>query len=174
MSFLDHALDSRFPTDAKGRVLFIPIRRRLGYVVESKPEERKIRSFLKMYLIASVAIQFLGMNASILQGILQADLWPADWIQFRRTHLVAGAFAIAAITLAIQIPLFWIPYALLWKSYKEANTTFTSGLAEVSFAPGEEPKVLNRPRRAIQFLTIAAVLLLISLAAILIWLTHKK
>jgi hypothetical protein len=174
MSFLDHALDGRFPTDAKGRVLFIPIRRRLGYVVESKAEERKIRSFLKMYLIASSAIQLFGMNASILLGILQANLWPTDWIQYRRTHLVAGAFALFAIIFAIQIPLYWIPYALLWKSYKEALTTFTSGLAEVSFAPGEEPKVLNRPRRAILFLAIAAVLLVISLAAIMVWLTHQK
>lgn len=174
MSFLDHALDSRFPADTKGRVVFFPIKRRLGYVVESKVEERKICSFLKMYQIAYAAILFFGMNASILLGTLQANLWPADWIQYRRTHLVAGAFAMAAVILAIQIPFFWIPFLVLWRTYKEAIISFTSGLAEVCFAPGEKPRVLNRKRRVFQALAIVTGLFLLSIANILVSSTHKK
>jgi hypothetical protein len=173
MNFFDYALDARFPTDAAGRVVFFPIKPRQGYFIESKAEEKKIRSFLKMYQIAYAAIIFFGMNGAILLTLIQANLWPADWIQYRRAHIVAGAFINAAILLALEIPLFWIPLLLLWRSYKKGITSFTSGLEEAAYSPGEEPRANSRSR-VFQVLAIFIGLLLLSFAMVLIWLTHKK
>jgi len=46
---MDNPVESQFRKDPSGRLVFLPLGpRKKGYFVDAKPEEEKIRSFLKL------------------------------------------------------------------------------------------------------------------------------
>ena|ERR1700737_4860324 len=58
---MDNFVDRQFRTDQSGRLVFLPFGSKgKAYFVDSKSEEGKIRSFLKMYRSASALFSSLG------------------------------------------------------------------------------------------------------------------
>jgi hypothetical protein len=141
MGLLDLIADRSFRDDPAGRVVvFGGGLRGRGYLVKSKAEELKIRSFLKMYGFAELSIQLLGTIAacawlgtfSSTSGRPAEEVFRALWIYLGFYSLVAG-----------------IPQWLLWKSYKTERFRFVS--------PEDEVVVTSKPPRNPQFLTLAGI-----------------
>ena len=66
MGLLDFLVSRHFRDEEGGRVVvFQGDRRNRGYVVTSDAEESKIRSFLKMFHVADLAITILGGQLAI-------------------------------------------------------------------------------------------------------------
>jgi hypothetical protein len=135
MDLMDQAISPRFATDPNGRLLYCPFNRRRGYVVESKSDEVKIRSFEKISQFAFTALYIFGVSATIVLGTLQANLWPDDLIRYRRAHFAFSLSANGLIVFAIAFLVEGLPLLLLWRLYKQANLSFTSSLEEVPLPP---------------------------------------
>jgi hypothetical protein len=123
MALLDHMLDGCFRNDSVGRVvIFSGGRSNRGYLVKSQADELKIRSFLKMFLAAHLAILLLGMQLAITWGhdVAYAFERPAH-------HLVRTS----CIFLGIYSVVVGLPYFFLWRSYRKALFNFVSPQDEV-------------------------------------------
>jgi len=147
MGFLDSVVDRAFRDEKLGRVVvFVGDRRHRGYVVRSEAEELKIRSFLKVFFIAQVSIQSLGM--------FLATAWATDL-----THVLGRPaehlFRSGLISLGIYSLVVGLPFSLLWRSYKKALPNFVSPQDEVQVS-GKGAGV--RPWSVIAVLTVALAL----------------
>jgi hypothetical protein len=123
MAFLDLMLDGCFRDDTVGRVVtFSGGRRNRGYLVKSQADELKIRSFLKMFLAAHLAILLLGMQLAITWGheVTYAFDRPAH-------HLIRTS----CIFFGIYSVVVGLPYFLLWRSYRKAIFNFVSPQDEI-------------------------------------------
>jgi len=92
--------------------------------VRSAAEEKKIRSFLAMFYFAHLYILVFGMLLS--QGCAS---WFAYGVFDRPAHHLLGSLAFC---LGIYSLVVGMPYALLWRAYKRALTSFTAAADEIS------------------------------------------
>jgi len=126
MGLLDSIVARSFRDEKLGRVVvFTGDRRNRGYVVRSESEELKIRSFLKMFLIAQLSIQSLGMFLT--------SAWVTDLIHSLgrpAAHLLTSGL----IFLGIYSLVVGLPFLMLWRSYKKAFPSFVSALDEVTLS----------------------------------------
>jgi len=123
MALVDSLVDACFRNEEAGRVVIFPgDRRNRGYVVKSKADEQKIRSFLKMFFWAHLAI--------LLLGYLLASGWSLDL-----SHALGGSSAFLLRTVGIYAGIYslvvGLPYLFLWRSYKKAFLSFVAGEDEV-------------------------------------------
>jgi hypothetical protein len=125
MGVLDAIVSGAFRDEPAGRVVvFSGDRRNRGYVVRSEAEERKIKSFLKMFYFAHFYILILGM--------MLADAW-STFV----THLegmggpVGHMVRNMSVAAGVYCLVVGLPYALLWRSYKKALPSFGSSQDEV-------------------------------------------
>jgi hypothetical protein len=66
MGLLDAIVSNHFRDDQAGRVVALPVDRRLrGYLVKSESEELKIRAFLKMFYCAEWSLQLVSLLVTI-------------------------------------------------------------------------------------------------------------
>ena len=123
MGLLDIIADRSFRDDPAGRVVVFGAGfRNRGYLVKSKAEELKIRSFLKMFGFAELSIQWLGTLLAIMwmdtfrqgSGRLADHIWRTIGIYLVTYALVAG-----------------LPLLLLWRSSKKEFLRFVSPEDEV-------------------------------------------
>jgi hypothetical protein len=159
MALLDSIVDASFRDDAAGRVVvFSGGRRNQGYLVRSVAEELKIRSFLKMFMAAHIAILVLGVQLA------------AAW-----SHDVAYAFDRPAhhllrticISLGIYSVVVALPYFLLWRSYRKALFSFVSTQDEVSVSA-------QRPKQPILIGVGLAAFGALILLGVIFWLTRFR
>jgi hypothetical protein len=125
MSLLDSMVGMAFRDEKVGRVVvFSGGRRDRGYIVRSPADELKIRSFLKMFYFAHFSIVLLGMllaNGCAMFFInIHAFGEPAEHF-FRSMSISIGFYGL----------LVGVPYFLLWRSYKNALSSFASAQDEV-------------------------------------------
>jgi hypothetical protein len=156
MGFLDSIVDASFRDDAAGRVVvFSGGRRHQGYLVKSGAEEQKIRSFLKMFTAANLAILLLGIQLTVA--------WSHDAVNaFDRPahHLLRSG----CIFLGVYSLVVGVPYFVIYRSYRKALFSFVSPQDEVVVTA-------KRPRRplAIAIALIAAgTLILLGVILILV------
>src|SRR5271155_1418853 len=153
MSFVDSIVDASFRDDPAGRVVtFSGGRRNHGYLVRSGAEELKIKSFLKMFFAAHLAIFLLGLQLAVAWGhdVAYAFDRPAH-------HLVRTM----GIFLGVYSLVVGLPYFLLWRAYRKALFSFVS--------PQDEVLVTAKaPRRPIAIAALVAAGTLILLGVILL------
>ncbi len=160
MALLDSILDANFRDEKAGRVVVFPGgRRHRGYVVKSKAEESKIRSFLKMFFFAQISILILGY--------LLASEWSRE-LNYALGRPALHLFRVMGISAGIYGVVVMVPYFLLWRSYKKAFLSFTTPQDEVLVtgkAPGQRARI-----------QIAAVLIGFAVLFLIagIWLTRAK
>jgi hypothetical protein len=124
MGLIDAIVNRSFRDTQSGRVVvFSGDSRKRGYLVRSDAEEQKIRSFLKMFYFAHLYILVFGMMLS--QGC-------ASWFAYgsfeRPAHHLLGS---VSFFVGIYLLVVGVPYALLWRAYKRALTSFTAPADEV-------------------------------------------
>ena len=123
MSLLDSVVGQCFRDEKAGRVVvFTGDRRNRGYLVKSPRDELKIRSFLKMFFSAHVAI--------LLLGYFLASEWSRE-LTYALGRPVAHLFRTSGIFLGIYSIVVGLPYLLLWNAYKKARVSFVSAEDEV-------------------------------------------
>jgi hypothetical protein len=132
MAILDLMLDGCFRDDSVGRVVtFSGGRRNRGYLVKSAADELKIRSFLKMYLAAHLAILLLGMQLALTWGHDVAYAFDRPAHHLVRTY---------CIFLGIYSVVVGLPYFLLWRSYRKAIFNFVSPQDEIEITATRSKK----------------------------------
>jgi hypothetical protein len=130
MGLIDAIVDRSFRDTQSGRVVvFSGDRRKRGYLVRSVAEEKKIRSFLKMFYFAHLYILVFGTMFS--QGF-------ASWFSyglFERParHLLGSV----SFFVGIYLLMAGVPYALLWRAYRRALTSFVAPADEVLLTGSE-------------------------------------
>jgi|SRR4029077_356471 hypothetical protein len=116
MAPLDLVVEANFRSEPTGRVVIFPGSRRRGYLVKSRAEELKIRSFLKMFYFAHFSI--------LLLGYLLGFEWSREL-----SYALGRPFALLfrmGITLVFFAVVVGVPDWLLWRSYKKAFLSFVS------------------------------------------------
>jgi hypothetical protein len=155
MGLIDAIVDRSFRETQSGRVVvFSGDRRKRGYLVRSVTEEKKIRSFLKMFYFAHLYILVFGLLFS--QGC-------ASWLAYasfdRPAHHLVGS---VSFFLVIYLLTVGLPYALFWRAYKRALSSFA--------APADEVLLTGIDASSRQWILLAvAGFSILILAAMLVW-----
>jgi hypothetical protein len=159
MGFLDSAVGRCFRDEQAGRAVVFPGGpRHRGYLIKSPAEELKIRAFLKMYVFAQLAIQLLGMFLAYESSQVIVYEWGRPAAHLLRTS------CIFLVTYSVFV---WLPFSLLWRSYKQARLSFVSAQDEVEIS-GKRPA--QQQLFAILSVISLAILLLLGIA----WLIRFK
>jgi hypothetical protein len=159
MRVLDAIVGGYFSDEKAGRVVVLPVDRRIrAYVVRSESEERKIRAFLKMYYYAEFSIQLVSLLVTI--G------WITELTDASESS-VAHSLRSGAIFLGIYSLVVAVPYVFLRRTFKKALLSFVSAQDEVVVPP-------KRPRP--QQVLLAAGLIVFAMVILLgvILLTRAK
>ena len=91
---LDHLARNRFMSDSSGRLAVFPFgSRRPGYYVDAS-DESKIKSLVKLYVVAGALVNLVGSLSCYLLAQTQIDRSWSVTLQFERS---AGVYAISAI-----------------------------------------------------------------------------
>lgn len=159
MGLLDYFVDPYFLDEKAGRVVvFAGDRRRLGHLVRSESEERKIRAFLEMYYCGEFSIQLVSMLLTI--G------WTTE-LPYASEHLVARLLKSGAIFLGIYSLVVALPYVFLRRTYKKGILSFISAQDEVVVSG-------QRPRKQKVLLTVVAIAFAIVIFVAIILLIRAK
>jgi hypothetical protein len=124
MGMLDNLADRQFAKDENGRLVFLPRGpRRPGYFVDSA-DEQKIKSLVKIYLLAAMLINLTGSMASFaFTQALTLD---------ERSAPLAYKLRFGLVVYAISSTLLYIgPALMLWNVYRGAVDGLCSSLATV-------------------------------------------
>jgi hypothetical protein len=159
---IDLAISSQFRKDPSGRTVFLPlISKRDGYFVDSKPDEDKIRSFVKMYRSAMLLVTLLGyITIYSVPTLLNFFALPSPL----RSRLVIVAWA-SSVSMLLFLSAVWI----LWSAYKEGVRSVTSSLPEAGPDVMSRLRDIARPTRTIVFLLVAAGTILFGAALLGGW-----
>jgi hypothetical protein len=155
MGLIEAMVSRSFRDTPAGRVVvFSGDSRKRGYLVRPPAEEQKIRSFLKMFYFAHLYILVFGVMLSQI-----CASWFINGSLDRPAHRLLASVSIFVVTYCLVVGL---PYALLWRAYKRALTSFTAATDEVSLtgtiAPGRQWILLAVAGFAL--LILAAILVL--------------
>ena len=153
MGILDNLADRHFATVESGRLVVLPRGpKRPGYFVDSA-DENKIRSLVKIYVVAALLIQGIGSTASI--AITQSLAFD------RHSATLAHQLKVGLVVYAIASTLLYFgPAVLLWNVYRRAVDGICSSLTSVDRASVRlEPLRSARPWRVL--LALLAVLLVV-------------
>jgi len=136
MGFINYIVGNQFRNEKAGRVIVVPgDRRGRGYLVKSEAEESRIRAFLKMFYFAHLSILMLG------------NFLAMEWSTGLNHELGIRAlhfYKAMGIAVGIYCIVVGVPYLLLWRSYKKAFVSFTSGQDEVMVSgksPGQQTRI---------------------------------
>jgi hypothetical protein len=157
MGLLDSIVGRSFRNEKAGRVVVFSGDR--GYLVKSGAEELKIRSFLKMFFAAQLAVLLLGMQV--------ANAWSSFIINLHEmgrpaAHLIRSE----GVFLGIYSLVVGIPYFLLWRSYRKGLLSFVSGQDEVA--------VTTKGERGTVWMVVAGFAVLALVALGLLFLVRAK
>lgn len=146
-----HFSSRKIPADA---LVFLPFgSRKKAYFVDSKADEEKIRSFVKMYRSASTLISWLAMLGIYAFGWSWTYYASASPLRNKLTGLVVSSL----VYLLFLLLWTWI----LWGVYKQTVPSFTSSLSEVGpDLQGQLSEISLRPRRLALVFVFAGIVLL--------------
>jgi len=142
MGLVDALVDRSFRQTKDGQVVvFTGDPRKRGYLVKFPEEEKKIRSFLKMFYFAHLY--------TVVFGILLSQVW-ATWLTYAlfvrpASHLLESV----ALFFAIYALVVGLPYFFLWRAYRHSLKSFGTPAEEVPLAK------IGAPRR--QWIALAVV-----------------
>jgi hypothetical protein len=146
---IDLAISSQFRKDSSGRTVFLPlISKRDGYFVDSKLDEDKIRSFVKMYRSAILLVTLLGYITLYSVPTLMNSI--------ARPSPLKGRLVIFAWVSSIAMLIFLAAVWILWSTYKEGIRSVTSSLPEAGPDVMSRLSNIARPTRTIVFMLLAA------------------
>jgi hypothetical protein len=110
---MDHHVDGQFRKDPSGRLVFLPLGRKgKAYFVDSKSDEEKIRSLVKMYRSFAALISLLTFPSVYVPGLI-LNFYAGAILLRNKLEVFVG---IALFFMLVQIALIW----MLWGVYKEA------------------------------------------------------
>jgi len=157
---LDHLARNRFMSDSSGRLAVFPFgSRRPGYYVDA-PDESKIKSLVKLYVVAAALVNLVGSLSCYLLAQTQIDRSCSLTLQFERS---AGVYAISAIFLLI------LPAVALWSVYKGAVAEACASLTAVGpESVGEMKPPPNQFRTVLILVSVGSFVLLIGAALLLL------
>jgi hypothetical protein len=158
---MEYAVDAHFRKDPSGRLVFFPFTSKgKAYFVDSKSDEEKIRSFVKMFRSAIALVSLLTYPSLFVPAFILEDYGGLSPKQHR-------------LEIALGIPLFfWLALAtlawMLWGVYKEAVPGLTASLREV--APDVRRQLTEAsPSRLPVLLCLFAGLVLLGVAILWAW-----
>ncbi len=127
MGMWDNFADRQFAKDESGKLVFLPRGpRRPAYFVDST-DEYKIKSLVKVYLVAAMIINLTGSVASI--AVTQSLTFD------ERSAPLAYKLKFWLVVYAISATLLYIgPALLLWNVYRGVVDGLCSGLTSVDRA----------------------------------------
>src|ERR1039457_1481751 len=121
---MDYAVDAHFRKDPSGRLVFVPFTSKgKTYFVDSKSDEEKIRSCVKMFRSAITLIYFLTFPSLFVPEFV-LEVYAGLSPKRHRLEIVLGILLFVWLVLAA---LAW----MLWSIYKEAVPGLTASLSEV-------------------------------------------
>lgn len=145
---LDALVQPRFRKDNGGRLVFIPKRANQGGYYVAAGDESKIKSLIKLYMVAGALINMVGVLAAC--GFTQSMLFDERACSLRK-KLEFGmmVYAVSAFFLLV------LPALLLWKVYSGVIADVCSSLQAVG---GESVAQMVQPSN--QFRTRLLLVLL--------------
>lgn len=161
MGLLDAMVGQAFRDDKAGRiVVFSGDRRNRGYIIRSKTDELRIKSFLKMFYFAHFYILLLGMMLSNAWATFVIHL---DGMGRPAAHILRSV----TICLAIYSVVVGLPYFLLWTSYKKGFSSFVSiqDQVVVTSQPGSQRRV---------FIALGAMTIAVGMLLAVLWLIRSR
>jgi hypothetical protein len=163
---MDHHVDGQFRKNPSGRLVFLPNGRKgKAYFVDSKSDEERIRSFVKMYRSASALISLLFPTVYLPALMLNSYAGPI--LQRNKLETLAG---IGLFFILVPLALQW----MVWGVYKNAVPGLTASLSEVEpDLKGQLSDAFPPPRR-LRVLALVGFLACIILAAGLILMTQRS
>lgn len=152
MGMLDNLADRQFAKDESGRLVFLPRGpRRPGFVVAST-DEQKVKSLVKIYVLAAMLINLTGSLASI--AFTQALTFD------ERSAPLAYKLKFGLVVYAISASLLYVgPTLMLWNVYRGVVDGLCSSLTTVDPA---SLRLMRQPAtsRAVVILLFTGLLLL--------------
>ncbi len=154
MGILDNLADRQFAKDESGKLVFLPRGpRRLAYFVDT-PDEPKIKSLVKVYIVAAQLINVTGSTAAI--AITQSLTFD------ERSAPLAYKLKFGLVVYAITATLLYIgPGLLLWNVYRGVVDRLCSSL------PTADPAALRLTQlsgsRRLWVILVCAGLLILAL-----------
>ena len=138
---MDYHVEAHFRKDPAGRLVFLPFGpRKKGYYVNSKPDEEKIKAFVKLYRSAGVLLSWMTFPGVYIPGLLITSYLNANPLK-TKLEAVAGT---ALLLLLVFLALFW----MLWGIYKRTVPALTASLGEVGpELKGQLSKISGTPQR---------------------------
>jgi len=154
---IDYHVDRQFRKDPNGRLVFLPFGpKKKAYFVDSKSDEEKIRSLVKMYRSVSARISLLVYPSIYIPSFILNVYGSGTPLRSKLT----ASIGISSVILLIFLALIW----MLWSAYKEAVSGFTSSLSEVGAdlrgQLSEISSPLQSPRRIAMVCLFAGIVLL--------------
>jgi hypothetical protein len=153
MGLLDSMVSQAFRDGQTGRVVvFSGDRRNRGYLVRSRSDELKIKSFLKMFYFAYFAIFWLGM---MVANGCSTFIIHLDGMGRPTEHMLRCV----GIALGVNLVVVGLPFVGLWRTYKKAILGFVSVQDEVLVSDNAG----MRQGRTATLVLLALVLLMLGL-----------
>ena len=89
---IDYGVATQFRNDPSGRAVFLPYGpRKNAYFVDSKADEEKIRSFVKLYRSASTLVSWLGTIGIFVFDWCWTSYASAEPLRSRETALIVSS-----------------------------------------------------------------------------------
>ena len=153
MGMWDNLADRQFAKDESGKLVFLPRGpRRAGYFVDAT-DEQKVKSLVKIYVVAAALINVMGSTASIVTAQMLA------WDD--RCASLAQKLKFGLVIYAISATLFYIgPGLLLWNVYRRAVDGLSSSLTTADPASLRLMPLVPASRRAMLILLAVGLLIL--------------
>jgi hypothetical protein len=158
---MDYHIQGQFKKDPSGRLVFFPFTSKgKSYFVDSKSDEEKIRSFVKLFRSAIALISFLTYPSLFVPAFVleaYAGLSP-------KQHRLAIVLGIPLFFWLVLAALAW----MLWGVYKGTIPVLTASLSEV----GPDLKRQLReasPSRLLALLCLFAGIVLLGVGILAAW-----
>jgi hypothetical protein len=158
---MDYAVDAHFRKDPSGRVIFFPFTSTgKAYFVDSKSDEEKIRSCVKMFRSAMALIPFLTYPSFFVPAFVLEDYAGLSPKQLR-LEIVLG---IPLFFWLVLVALAW----MLWLVYKGTIPVLTASLSEIG--PDLKRQLRDAsPSRLAALLWVFAGILLLGVGILWAW-----
>jgi hypothetical protein len=135
MGILDTLVGRCFRDEQPGRVVVFPAdRRKRGFLVKSEAEELKLRSFLKMFFYAHLAIFVLGY--------FLAYTWSME-LAYALGRPAKHLLESIGLFLGLYAVIVGLPYFFLFRSYKKERLSFVSSQDEIPLTSGSSTNGLS-------------------------------
>jgi hypothetical protein len=144
---MDHHVERQFRKDPSGRLVFLPFGRTgKAYFVDSKSDEEKIRSFVKMYRSVAALISLLTFPSVYVPGLILNSYAGAILLRSKLEILVGISLFFMLVLIALQ----W----MLWGVYKQTVPGLTASLSEVRPDLKGQLSEASPPSRLLRRLTL--------------------